>query len=235
MIGAAISLMKLKIDHRDSNAGDKTHASGYLFSVYGLKELSEKWFVQGVLSVGTNRIHNRENRVQGSVYEIARGSYTASNYGTEILAGYEHALNDSTMLTPMVGFSYNRISDSWYQESGTTNQNFLITKKADDKLEAIAGARVTFAKEWRDSTLTPEVHGMLRYDVLNRSPEVDVRIQGLTDPLIPRTVETNRLFVNLGFGVSIAKGRMDYGITYDNYLAKKYVGHQGTLKVRVNF
>jgi outer membrane autotransporter protein len=235
MVGAALSLMKLKIDHRDSNAGDKTHADGYLFSVYGLKELGEKWFVQAVLSVGTNKIKNRENRVEGTKYEIAHGSYTASNYGTELLGGYEYALNNSTMLTPMAGLSYNRISDSWYQESGTTNQNFLITKKADQKLEAIAGARLAFAREWRDSAVTPEVHGLFRYDILNRSPRVDVRIEGMANPLIPRTVETNRYFVNFGFGVSIAKGKMDYGFTYDNYLAKKYVGHQGTLKMRVNF
>ena len=235
MVGVAFSVMKLKINHRDSNSGDKTTANGYLFSVYGLKELTEKWFVQAVLSVGTNKIDNRERRLQGSIYEIARGSYTASNYGMEVLAGYDRALGDYMMLTPIVGFAYNWLADSWYQERGTTSQNFLITRKADKKFEAIGGARLSFAREWKDMTITPEVHGLLRYAVVNLSPAIDVRIQGLTDPYIPRTVEPRRFFTNLGFGVSIAKGRMNYGLSYDSYLGKKYVGHQGTLKMRLNF
>jgi hypothetical protein len=52
---------------------------------------------------------------------------------------------------------------------------------------------------------------------------------------VPRTKEANRTFVNLGFGVNMSKGNLEYGLTYDGYLANKYIGHQGTLKLRLNF
>ena len=40
---------------------------------------------------------------------------------------------------------------------------------------------------------------------------------------------------NLGIGISVQKNRMEYNIVYDVVLAKKYVSHQGALKVRINF
>ena len=46
---------------------------------------------------------------------------------------------------------------------------------------------------------------------------------------------TAKTTYNVGLGVSTMVGAMEYGAVYDAYLASKYVGHQGSLKVRVNF
>ena len=47
--------------------------------------------------------------------------------------------------------------------------------------------------------------------------------------------KTNRTFYNVGTSVNTSHGFMEYGAGYDLNLSKKYVGHQGSLKVRVNF
>ena len=41
--------------------------------------------------------------------------------------------------------------------------------------------------------------------------------------------------MNLGFGLNANSGQFDYGVGYDADLASKFIGHQGSLKFRVNF
>lgn len=235
LLGLAVSFMDLKIDHKNTNTGSKTKSNGYLFSLYGLKELTQEWFIQAVVSAGTNKIINKERRRAGLVYQTATGKYNVSSYGTEVIGGYEYLINPNVMLTPMFGMSYARIGSSWYQETGTTNQNLLITKKADRKAEIIAGGRITHSRPWKESSIVAELHGIYRYDLLNISPEVDVRLNGLVEKFESRTREKDRAVYNIGCGINLNQERMEYGITYDGYLAKKYIGHQGTLKLRINF
>ena len=57
----------------------------------------------------------------------------------------------------------------------------------------------------------------------------------MTSPFVTRTDKAAKTSYNVGVSVSAKAGAMEYGAGYDAYLANKYVGHQGTLKVRVNF
>ena len=58
---------------------------------------------------------------------------------------------------------------------------------------------------------------------------------GLATPLTTKAAKVTKTTFNLGLGVNAVSGRSEYGAGYDLYLAKKLVGHQGSLKVRVNF
>ncbi|XVN43176.1 MAG: hypothetical protein RCG15_02535 [Candidatus Rickettsia vulgarisii] len=48
---------------------------------------------------------------------------------------------------------------------------------------------------------------------------------------VPKTVKT---ISNIGVSVTAKSGIFEYGAGYDLQLAKKYLGHQGTLKLRIN-
>ena len=140
-------------------------------------------------------------------------------------------------MTPTFGFEYNRMNNIKYKETGTVNQNLLVTRKAVDRIEAILGAKISGTYVYDDWLFVPEIHGNVRYDVNGKSLDVDIRQDGSTGPsLIPRTSRVSRTIVNLGVGVNAkSNDMMEYGASYDVRLANKYVGQQGTLKIKINF
>ena len=141
------------------------------------------------------------------------------------------------LFTPTAGFEYNRMNQIKYQETGTVTQNLLVTRKAVNRVEAIIGARLSTSYEYKDWLIIPEMQGNIRHDLNGKKLNVDIRQVGVDGPtLIPRTSRVSRTIGNLGVAISARNNdRMEYGIEYDARLAEKYIGHQGTLKVRMNF
>jgi len=236
-VGIAFSAIKTDVKHKHLNTGDKTKANTYVGSLYGVYQISDKWFVQGVASISRSKIRNREIRREFARTAIASANYTADAWGSEILVGYNHKIGRGVLLTPTFGFEYNRMNSIKYKETGTVNQNLLVKRQVVDRIEAILGAKISGAYAYNDWLFVPEVHGNVRYDVKGKSLKVDIRQEGSTGPsLIPRTSKVSRTIVNLGVGVNAkSNDMMEYGISYDVRLANKYVGQQGTLKIKMNF
>jgi outer membrane autotransporter protein len=180
-VGIAFSYSNNIMNHTDSNAGDKSKTKSFSFAVYGMQELNDQWFLQGVALVGKNRVHNKEIRIIPNGSEIAEAKYTSTSYGLESLIGYNKKIKDNVMLTLMTGLEFNRLSKTKYKESGTTNQNLLIRKKADDKLDAVIGARVAYNTIVNDINFIPEMHGFIRYDLINKNVGVAVELEGLVN------------------------------------------------------
>jgi outer membrane lipase/esterase len=235
-IGMALGYTDNRVKHKDGNEGDTSRVKTYTISIYGMHDISDKWFVQGVGLFSRNAINNRELRGPVSAIEIARGDFDVNAYGTEILVGHNHLVTGKTLMTTTMGLEYLRLSGSRYKETGTTNNNFLITKKDDNKLDAIIGTGFSYNGSFKNYTVIPEMHGNIYYDVLNQSPRVSVQVAGLVgDRLVNKTAEQTRAFYNLGCGLSVLRGATEFSAGYDLYLGKKYIGHQGSLKVRINF
>ena len=236
LLGLAYTMVDTKLNHKDKKRGDTTRANTHLLSIYGAKDLPNNWFAQGIASFGLSRVINNEaRRVSNTAYETARGKYDSTTYSAELMGGYNHKLNDSTNLTPMFGLRYARFNDAGYTETGTTFSNVAVKRKAVNKLEAVLGVRSTMAVEMNKVILSPELHGFVNVDMLNKAPKVDARLNGLFNPLPSKATKPARAFVNLGGSISAKYSMMEYGIGYDANIANKYIGHQGTIKVRVNF
>jgi len=60
-------------------------------------------------------------------------------------------------------------------------------------------------------------------------------LNGALNAFPPKSTKPNRTMFNVGLGVNARNGMMQYGIGYDAHIANKYVGHLGSIKVRVNF
>ena len=236
-IGIAFSAIKTDVKHKDLNTGDKTKANTYVGSLYGVYQLSDEWFLQGVASFSRTKIKNREIRREFARTAPASANYNTDAWGSEVLVGYNHKIGTGVLLTPTFGFEYNRMNNIKYKETGTVNQNLLVTRKAVDRIEAILGAKISGTYVYDDWLFVPEIHGNVRYDVNGKSLDVDIRQDGSTGPsLIPRTSRVSRTIVNLGVGVNAkSNDMMEYGVSYDVRLANKYVGQQGTLKIKINF
>ena len=135
----------------------------------------------------------------------------------------------------MFGVGYSRINDSSYQETGNGPQLLSVTKRASQKVELVGGLRVTgLPFIVGEVSLTPEMHGSVRHDVIGKGARVDAKIPGL--PKLPsEKAKLQKTYYNLGASLKASYGMMDYGVAADTMFAKKYVGVNGSVNVRVNF
>ena len=135
----------------------------------------------------------------------------------------------------MLGVRYGKFNDGGYTETGTQRRNLTIKKKSTNKIEGVLGTRVSFSSQVENTLFLPEVHGFVSYDFKGKAPKVEARLNGALAPMPTTASKPEKTTVNLGTSVSLKHRIMEYGISYDAYLANKYIGHQGSLKIRANF
>jgi outer membrane autotransporter protein len=236
MLGVAYTMADTKLKHKNFKSGDTTRAKTSMFSVYGLQQLPMNFFVQAIASFGTTEVTNKEIRIYRAGNQTATAKYDSTAYTMEATGGYNLEANKYTMITPMVGVRYARFSDSGYSEKGTSLTNYTVGKKSTNKVDAIIGARVNFIGQ-TDSGITwrPEMHAFVNQSLSNKAPKVDARLDGQKSSSVSQPNKPAKTFVNVGTSLGVNYSMMEYGIGYDAYFGKKYVSHQGTLKVRVNF
>ena len=234
-VGLALSAMNTAVKHKDAKSGDKTKIDSYLLSAYSAYQFGNNFFGQGVFSIGSSNVENKENRKVGAGYNIAEGKYSAMIFAAEAQGGYNHLLNDRLVVTPTVGLGYTRINGVSYTESGAANTPLMdITSRASQKLDAIGGIRLTILPFMaNDVAITPAIHASVRHDLIGKAAKVSATMAGFTPP--SQKAKLQKTYVNLGANLGIAYGMMNYGASFESSLAEKYVGMQGSLMVRVNF
>jgi len=233
-LGLAGSFVKTDVKHKNFKAGDKTKLDTFMFSIYGIQQLTDAWFLQAHVSYASSKVKNTEKRVTLAGSQNATGSFDTTSYSGELLAGYNVTMADA-VVTPMVGASFTRVNDGGYKETGTTNQNLTISRKDANKVEAVVGLRAQMTSHMSGIDMTPEFHGFVRHDVIGKGSKVTATHGGLVGQLAPKTAKVQKTTFNVGVGVNAVSGMYEYGAGYDLFLANKLIGHQGTLKVRANF
>ncbi len=236
IIGAAVTVANNEMKHKNFKSGDKTKINSMMFSVYGMQQITDSWFAHGVATFGSNDVKNSEKRVAtATTYDIVSGKYNSMSFNGEAMFGYNF-LTEQVTLTPMAGLRYSRVNDGGYKETGSTQgQNLDVNTKASNKLEIVAGARVaggTF--DMNGMTVTPEIHGFVNHDIIGKNPKQTLGLAG-TNGLQAKSNKPVKTTFNVGLGVNVAYNMMEYGAGYDAEIATKRLGHQGTLKLRVNF
>ena len=235
IVGLALSMLHTDVKHKNFKSGDKTKVDSVMFSVYGMQQITDNWFAQGLVTAGSSKVSTNENRkVSDTAYQKASGKYTSMSFSGEALLGYNYVM-DQVSITPMGGVRLTRVNEGGYTETGTTNQNLTISRKALNKAELVLGARVaggTF--DLNGLSVTPEIHGFLNQDVIGKASKVDMTLKS-GGKLVDKSAKPNKTTFNVGVGLNATYNSMEYGAGYDAHLANKFVGHQGTLKVRVNF
>ncbi|MDR0773869.1 MAG: autotransporter outer membrane beta-barrel domain-containing protein [Rickettsia sp.] len=240
MIGAAVSIVRTDMKYKDYKIGEKTNINTVMLSIYGSQQLDKNFFVQGLVSLGSNKIKNSYPRKvptsrNASGQQIAKASYDSLSYGGQVLFGYNAKMSDSMSLIPMAGIRYTGSSDEGYKETGTDNVNKVVAKKTNNKVETVLGTRFAVSVDTSGIIVMPEAHAFVSQKLFGSSGKVSAKLDGMTSSFATRSDKEAKTLFNLGLGVTAKAGNMEYGAGYDAYLASKYVGHQGTLKVRVNF
>lgn len=236
IIGGAMTFANSETKYKNLKSGDKTKVNSLMFSIYALQQITDTWFAQGSATIASNEVKNSNKRVTGgTAYELASSKYNAMSFVGDVLFGYNY-ITEGFSLTPMGGVRYTRVNSAGYKESGSITQNLDVSQKASNRFEVIVGGRVSSgAFDVNGMSVTPELHGFINHDIIGKTPKQDLRIGGVANSLNAKLSKPINTSYNLGLGVTANYGMMEYGAGYDVHLADKRVGHEGSLKVRVNF
>ncbi|CAN0590982.1 unnamed protein product, partial [Ectocarpus sp. 12 AP-2014] len=235
-IGFAGSYMRHVVKHKHENQGDKTNRDTVSLLFYGSRNLSENIFVQGVTSIGSTYINNRESRETFPSPSIASAKYKSNNFTAEIMGGYTHRMSKNLTITPLLGFEFTSLGKIEYDENGAGNQNLSVKRKMYNKSKIIGGIKLNSSIECSDFIFLPEVHGFARRDILNRKFNINISFKdNKAAAPIPRTAKPSHTMFLLGGGADIKKANFGYGFVYDFRFAKKYKSHQGVITFRTDF
>ncbi|WP_375326534.1 autotransporter outer membrane beta-barrel domain-containing protein [Candidatus Tisiphia endosymbiont of Nemotelus uliginosus] len=239
LIGAAYSRLNTKMSYKNQKAGDKTKGRINIFSLYSSYNFPSNWLVEGIFSYGRTKVKNLEGHLiatgaNRNIMETAVGKYKTTYYGGKLLAGYNYQTTNQLVLTPLIGLRYSHFADSGYQITGTSFLNATYQKRKYHKLESLVGLRALTSVALNDIALIPEFHGYFHYALKRKSPLIEARLGGLDQPLPSKTINPNRRYYNIGTSLTARYKMMEYGVAYNVDLAKKYIAHQGSLKLRVN-
>ena len=233
-LGVAITASNSNIKHKDLKSGDRTKVNSLLFSIYNMQNITDSWFVSGSATFGTNDVENRSKRVSTTTaYQQADAKYSVTSFDLKQMFGYNYSMAQA-VITPMIGAKYSRVGDASYTESGTTIQNLDIATKAFDKFELVAGVKASGESyDLGGVSVTPEAHAFVNYNLFNNSQKQSITLSGTK--LSSNSDKAARAKYNLGLGLSSEYSAMEYGAAYDLQISDKRAGHQGSLKVRMNF
>lgn len=238
VIGLALSYLNTNVKHKDFKSGDKTKVDSLMLSIYGLQQITDNWYTHGIVTVGANKVKTKEARRTGATAtatELATGNYRAMSFSGELMLGYNSYMKQASF-TPMAGVRVTKVNSAGYTETGTTNQNLIISRKELNRVELVAGARL-YGSDYVMNGLTvlPEIHGFVNHDLIGKKQKSDVRLASVEDYLRTKGGKPAKTLFNAGLSLNTSYNKMEYGLGYDAHMAKKYVAHQANLRVRVNF
>lgn len=240
VIGLALSYLNTHVKHKDFKSGDKTKVDSVMLSIYGLQQLTDNWYTHGIVTVGTNKVKTKETRRTGNTTTaLASGTYRSMSFSGELMLGYNTYLKQASF-TPMVGVRVTKVNNAGYTETGTEtgafNQNLTVSRKELNRVELVAGARI-YGSDYTLNGLTilPEMHGFVNQDVVGKKPKTDIRLAEVSNYLKGKGGKPVKTLFNAGLSLNTSYNCMEYGISYDAHMAKKYVAHQAGLRIRHNF
>ncbi|WP_341790343.1 autotransporter domain-containing protein [Rickettsia endosymbiont of Polydrusus tereticollis] len=234
VLGAAYTKVDTKLNYQDAKIGNNTKINTNMFSVYGLYNFINNWFVEGITSYSRSIIKTNEVRNIINGTETAHAKYRSYSYSGQVVGGYNYLWNETT-LSPMVGLRLAKMKDSGYHEFGTSFQNLTIKKRQYNKFEGIVGGEIKTTFYKGGFLIKPQVHAFINYDFKGKTPSIVAELDEYTNLLTVPTAKATKTLYDLGAGVELKKGRMEYGLHYGLNLARKYQAQSGTVKVKMNF
>ncbi|XVN42138.1 MAG: autotransporter domain-containing protein [Candidatus Rickettsia vulgarisii] len=122
-----------------------------------------------------------------------------------------------------IGIRHSRYKNSSYSETGTQFLGTHVSSKPSNKTEGVIGGRI-LTNVKRDSMLIiPEGHVTISRILGKKRGKVNSIFEGMSVPFINKSDRTSKTLYNLGASVTAKRGRMEYSVGYDAYLAKKYI------------
>ncbi|BAK96309.1 cell surface antigen [Rickettsia japonica] len=231
VIGIAYSRLESQIKYNKKLG--KTVVNGHLLSIYGLKELIKGFSLQAITSYGHNYIKNRSKSINNII-----GKYQNNNLSFQTLLNYQYRTKYDLHFIPNIGFQYDYSRASNYKEYNVDIENLMIQKKSNQLFESSLGGKIVFKPivTKNNIVLTPSLYGNIEYHFNNKNTKVNAKAtfkgQTLQETII--TLKQPKLGYNIGSNILMSRKNINVLLEYNYYTHRKYQGHQGLIKLKVN-
>lgn len=229
--GLALSHTSSNLKYKNNKTGDKVKATNWVFNGYGSYSLNNDYFVRGSLTAGSNKAHSKELRGAS----VAHGKYNVESYSVEGAFGKSFKTPGGGAFTPSVGLRGYYVSSINYDETGAGALNKSIKQKSKTSGMVLASAEYATEMKVGDMMISPEAHASIQCDLGSMKnsgqfkPVSGSKFYGFT------AAKSSRFSGRIGLSVSSSMNNIEYGIGYDADISDRYVGHEGTLKMRLSF
>lgn len=156
-------------------------------------------------------------------YQIA---WTLSAMGHNTVEGFA--------LTPLAGFTYSAQMIRGLNETGAGASNLTTSDHATHSLRPMLGIDV--AREFdigQGRSITPEVYGIYRYEMMDNTARIDAHTQGFDQPTLnTSSTALSRHSLQLGGGVGVKLGQGLTGkFSFDSDLQPGSHEHRGMFRI----
>ena len=218
---------------------DKINTTSHIFSIYGQAEIVENLLLQGSASMLKSAVVTKSAKlVDATNYKVATGKFNSNGHSFNSLLSYKFD-TESVSLVPNIGFKYGVTFDGAYNEAGTGVYNLSITKKSSKNLSGIVGLKAMM----KPKTVQENIHIIPTIDfsvekiLSHKEQNAKVKLKWADREFTNdnKTAKLEKVGYNLGGGVLVKHNNKEISATYNCHLKKKYVSHQGTLKLQLLF
>ena len=210
--------------HSDVDAkGRDTDVKSYTMFVYGQYKPG-RWYANTVLNYTMSDYSEKGSALGVGIV----ADYDVHAYGIRLATGYDMANG----VTPEFGLRYTHIDADDYENSlGIKN-----SLKDTDYMTLTLGGKYArgFKTKYKHISWLPEVHGLLKYDVISDDSTAVVTMPGVDSYSISGD-GLAKFGVELGLGITMKYFNADWTLDYDLEVRQDYTSHTGRIKWRYNF
>ena len=116
---------------------------------------------------------------------------------------------------------------------------FHVSDRTYTSFTALLGMKLKRSYAISDNLLfTPGIHGQIERHLYNKADGVQIHkqwVSSFSDGAIVPLTSIHKTGYNLGSTVSLAYKDINFLLTYNTHMRKKYKSHQGTFRIKYSF
>lgn len=235
-VGFAWSNIKSMLRQTGAKHGSKSMTRSNILSLYGAYELSNNYFVSSIASYGFSTVKNGDRRpATQNRYQFAKSKYKTKMYSIQANLGKHIGFKGQYSFTPTLGIKYSEFHNNSYKENGTLLQNHSLSKKRYSQLDGILSGKLSYKTSYKDYAVTPHISGTVYYSLKENPATTYITGDKFSQPIqLKGDKRAQKAWYTISAGIDSSKDNIEYGISYERQIDKKYVGHQAKMKIKVS-
>jgi outer membrane autotransporter protein len=223
LVGALAGYLSDRIDFDNNSSSD---VDTWQLGAYGQYD-TERWYANGLLTVGWNSYDAKRRIAFGNVSETAKGSYDGTTFGLYGEGGYKVPLGDWTV-KPMLGLGYVNGDTDSFTEGGGSLYRLRVKGASGESFTSNLGVRASLERETAGGIpITGQVRAVWQHEFLDDQQQVDASFAVL--PGSRFTVDGSRYardsaVLGLGVKAEVAAGT-DVFVSYDAKIGSDYTSN----------
>lgn len=214
--------------------GDKVALNTHIGSFYGVFNVADNVFFSGQLNAGFVKNVKITDK---DLIRTYKGKTKGTLWGGNINIGYNVDLGDGAILTPNVGISHHNVKMKGTKTKSADNQTADFKGFKSARTAGTLGLGLQKVVDLNGAKVTPEIHvGYDRTFHSKNGSQVVMWNKTFKDALPTEKTKSDRNTFNAGARITaIALNKTEFSLGYDYTKRRKFTGHTGFVKARINF